>query len=211
VATYADQQEIETLKAWWKNYGSALIVGVVLGTTLLFGIKFWRQHLEQLRFQASDLYAQMEQAGREKRLDTMRDLGARLENDYSGTPYAGVAALLLAQAYHNAGNADEAQKQLQWALDHGRDGAVTNAARLRLARLLLAGGKNEAALAMLETKDKDGFTSEYDALRGDVLLALNRRDEARAAYQAALAASGQGEGRAVLAMKLDDLGPETGK
>jgi predicted negative regulator of RcsB-dependent stress response len=211
VGTYADQQEIETLKAWWKNYGSALIVGVALGTAVLFGVKFWRQHLEQQRIQASDLYAQMEQASQEKRLDTMRNLGTRLENDYSGTPYAGVAALLLGQAYHNAGNADEAKKQLQWALDHGRDGSVTNAARLRLGRLLLAEGKGDAVLAVLEVKDKDGFASEYDELRGDALLALHRRDEARAAYQAALAEAGQGEYRSVLAMKLDELGPERAK
>lgn len=208
MASYADQQEIETLKAWWKNYGNALVVGVLLGTAVLFGVKFWRQHLEQQRVEASILYAQMTQASHDKRLDTLRDLGDRLESEYSGTPYAGVAALLLGQAYFNAGTIDEAKKQLQWALDHGRDGAVTHPARLRLTRMLLAEGKYDTALVMLEAKDKDGFMAAYEELRGDILLALKRRDEARAAYQAAMAAAGQDEYRTVLSMKLDDLGPE---
>jgi predicted negative regulator of RcsB-dependent stress response len=206
VSSYTEQHEIEQLKAWWKEYGTALIAGVLLGTALLFGVKYWRQHLEQQRVTASELYAQMMQAGQQNRTDAVHDLGARLVADYSSTPYAGAAALTLAQTLYRAGKNDEAQQQLKWAVNNASDPAVVHAARLRQARLLAAAGNNDQALLLLNVSDTGGFEAEYAELRGDILVALKRPDDAREAYRKALATPGSGAYADVLAMKLDELG-----
>ena len=89
------------------------------------------------------------------------------------------------------------------------DTPLAHAARLRLARLLAGEGKHEAALAQLDVKEMSGFEAEYLEARGDVLTALGRAGEARAAYSAALkAAENRTPYRQTLGMKLDDLGQE---
>ena len=76
MSAYTDQEELEKLKAWWKNYGGALLIGVVLGLGILFGHKYWTQYQEERRAAASEIYEQMLQQARESKPDAARANGA---------------------------------------------------------------------------------------------------------------------------------------
>jgi predicted negative regulator of RcsB-dependent stress response len=208
VSAYTDQDDIERLKDWWKNYGAALITGVVLGLLLLFGNKYWQHYKESRLVAASELYDQLLQSQRLKQAEAVRVAGEKLVQEYAATPYAGLAALLLAQTRYQAGDVVGAKQHLKWAMEESGSPATGHAARLRLARLLAGAGESEAALALIEVKDKAGFVAEYQELKGDLLVALNRRDEARAVYRDALKHLGSSSYQSVLQMKLDELGPE---
>jgi predicted negative regulator of RcsB-dependent stress response len=75
---------------------------------------------------------------------------------------------------------------------------------------LLADGEDfTGALVLTEVKDKSGFESEYLELKGDMLVALGRRNEARAAYREAMKGAREATAyNAVLRIKLEDLGPD---
>jgi predicted negative regulator of RcsB-dependent stress response len=209
LTAYDEQEELEKLKAWWKNYGTSLIIGVLLGAAVLVGFRYWTQHKEQRLQDASILYNQLVQDVRGRKTEAAREVGETLVKDYSATPYAGMAGLLLARLDFDAGDAKAARAHLQWVIDHARDAAAANAARLRLARLLAGAGEQDAALAMLNTKDRAGFEGEYEELRGDIYAAQGKRDEARGAYREALRhLPPDSPYLPVLNMKLDDLGPE---
>lgn len=209
MTAYDEQEELEKLKAWWKNYGNSLIFGVLLGAAVLVGFRYWTQSKEQRLQDASVLYNQLVLEVRSKKTDDARKAGESLINDYSATPYAGMAGLLLARLDFDAGDTKAARAHLQWVLDHAKDPAAVNAARLRLARLLVGSGDKDAALALLNAKDQAGFEGEYEELRGDIYAALGKRDEARAAYSEALKhLPPDSPYIPVLNMKLDDLGPE---
>ncbi|HYA36934.1 MAG TPA: tetratricopeptide repeat protein [Candidatus Methylomirabilis sp.] len=208
MSEYDEQEELEKLKAWWKNYGNALIFGVVLGAAVLFGYRYWTQYQEQRLQDASTLYNQLILEMHNKKTDAARKTGESLVNGYSATPYAGMAGLLLARLDIDAGDAKTARAHLQWVIDHAKDPATVSAARLRLARLLIGSGEKDAALALLNVKDQAGFEGEYEELRGDIYAAEGKRDEARAAYREALKHLPAGSTYIpVLNMKLDDLGP----
>ena len=208
MSAYDEQEELEKLKAWWKNYGNAMIFGILLGAAILVGVRYWKQHTEQSLQTASVLYNQMLQNYQVKP-GIARKTGEELVKDYASTPYAGMAGLLLARMNFEAGDTAAARKQLQWVLANAGDAATVHAARLRLARLDLDSGNKDAALALLNVKDEGGFESEYEELRGDIYLAKGQRDEARAAYREALKHLAEGSPYArILNMKLDDLGPE---
>lgn len=207
MSAYTEQEELEKFKAWWKTYGGALVLGVVLGLVLLFGNKYWNQYQESRREAASNLYAAMLQHVREAKIDAARENATRLTQDYSSTPYAGMAALMLARLSFESGDSAAARTHLQWAVDHARDPAVEHAARLRLGRVLLDAREYDAALAVTRTSNQAGFESEYAELRGDVYAAQGKPAEAREAYAAALKQiSGDTAHRRALQMKLDDLG-----
>lgn len=206
MAAYTDQDEVEKLKAWWKEYGTALVIGVLVGLALLFGNKYWTQYKEQQRLAASDLYAEVLTQMQNGKLDAMRPNAEKLIAEYDGTPYAGMAALLLARVSFDAKDAASTIKHLEWASKHATDPAVEHAARLRLGRFRLAGNELDAALAVVPKKLPAGFEAEYLELKGDVYVAQSKTDDARKAYEEALKSlSAESPQRRLITMKLDDL------
>jgi predicted negative regulator of RcsB-dependent stress response len=209
LSAYADQEELEKLKSWWKEYGNSLIFGIALGAAILIGVRYWNQYTEQRLEEASVLYEQLLQEFNLKSRDAARKSGSTLVKEYASTPYAGMAGLMLAYMDFEAGDKSAARRQLQWVVDHAEDEAVAHAARLRLARLYFGNGENDAALALLDVNDEGGFKSEYAELRGDIYLAQGKRDRARVAYREALKFLPPGSPYAqILNIKHDDLGPD---
>ena len=205
MAAYTDHEELEKLKEWWKNYGTALLVGVVLGLGLLFGNKYWTRYQEDQRAAASALYAQMFKQTQAAKADQARTTGKKLIDEYGRTPYAGMAALMLARLSVEANDPAAARTHLQWAIDHATDAATIHAARLRLGQLHLANREFDAALVLVR-EDAPGFEGEYSELKGDAYVGLGKPEDARAAYSAALKdLSGKAQARALVEMKLADI------
>jgi predicted negative regulator of RcsB-dependent stress response len=208
VSAYSSQEELDQLKAWWKTYGGSLVVGVLLGVVVVFGYRYWTQQREAGRETASALYDQLLVELRTNKSEA-RASGEKLIGEYSSTPYAAMAALLLARQAHDAGDSALARQRLEWTLAHAKDVATQHTARLRLARLLLDTGEVQAVTALVERKDITGFEAEYYELKGDLAVAQSQRDAARTAYREALKYVAPGSAYvSVVNMKLDDLGPE---
>ena len=54
-----EDQQLEELKKWWKENGSSIITGVVLGLAILFGTRAWFGWQERTAQQASAVYTVM--------------------------------------------------------------------------------------------------------------------------------------------------------
>lgn len=209
MAAYEEQEDLNRLKTWWNNYGNSVILGIALGAVILVGFRYWTQHTEQQLHAAAGLYERMFQDFSVKKTGDARKTGESLMHEYSSTPYAGMAGLLLARLDFEAGDAVKARERLQWVLEHADDAAVKHAARLRLARIHLGQGDKDAALALLDVRHRAGFEAEYEELKGDIHVAQGQRDAARSAYREALKYLPADSTYApMLNMKLDDLGPE---
>ena len=91
-------------------------------------------------------------------------------------------------------------------------GELVPAARLQKARVLLAQGKLDEALATASADAPAAFRAAFAELRGDVLATRGDTAGARRAYLEALQGLGEGAPtRPLVRMKLDDLGqPEAG-
>ncbi|MGH8562021.1 MAG: tetratricopeptide repeat protein, partial [Nevskiales bacterium] len=100
---------------------------------------------------------------------------------------------------------DAALPQYQWVAEHADDRKLRQVANLRRARLLWSMGRSEEALAALQTRRPGNFAPLFAELRGDILAAQGRRDEARQAYTEAMAADTPPEQRAGIELKLNDL------
>jgi predicted negative regulator of RcsB-dependent stress response len=79
---------------------------------------------------------------------------------------------------------------------------------LRLAALLLDDKNYAGALALLDAKHPESFDGLYSDLKGDVLSAQGKTDEARSSYKLAYEKfDPQSVYRNLIQMKLDALGP----
>ena len=211
-----EEEQVEALRRWWDENGKSTIAAIIIAVSVGFGWQAWKANDLRQQEDASDIYQAMLQGLSSGDVAPEQEVAAaslaqQLKDDYSGSTYAQFAALHLARLAVNNGDLPEAEAQLRWVLgkaDGGSDVALV--AQMRLARVVASSGDADQALAILEEAGDGPYQASYAAARGDILLALGRDDEARAAYSAArmLATSGQGQvNMPVLEQKLQSLSP----
>lgn len=203
-----EQEQLDALKQFWKQYGTLIITLAFLALATFAGVKGWNYYQRGQSEQASALFGKLEEAVRKNDVSQVGSLGAEIIDKYGSTAYGPMAALLLARSNYDSGDAAAAAARLQWAIDNAKDDETAALARLRLAGIRLDEKKYDEALALLAAKHAKAFAPLYADLRGDVLAAQGKVAEARVAYKLALDTSLPNSNyRNVVQIKLDALGP----
>ena len=202
-----EQEQLDDLKAWWKRWGN-LVSGIVIAVCVaIVGVQGWRWWKHSQAEQASVLYGAVVAASRSNDAAKAKDAQAQLADRFAGTGYAPRGAMLLAALLWKSGDKAGAQAQLQFALDRSGEDDLKQIARFRLAEVLFDQKKNDEALRLLDARHDEPFAGIYADLTGDILAAAGRKDEARTAYQTALAKlDSKSPYRSYVQVKLDSLG-----
>jgi predicted negative regulator of RcsB-dependent stress response len=192
-----EHEQSERVRNWLKNNGAGLIGGIALGLAVIFGWQWWQKHQVQQAEQANVSYqSALDSIGTADLKKAQAEVG-KLEN---GNAYANLAALRLAKAQVDAGQAEVAIATLRGIK---ADQTLQSLVDLRLARLLTDAGKGEEALKILG----DAADSASLEARGDALLATGKRDQARDTYLKALTGMDvAAPQRRLVELKLSDLG-----
>ncbi len=205
-----EEEQLEALKRWWKENGQSTIVGLILGIAIILGWNYWRDHKKAQAEQASALYSQLIQAIGADQKDSAEKLAERIQEQFSKTEYAAYSGLLQAKLKVQQGDLAAAQQILK-KIAEGSNKEMSNVARIRQVRLMLASGQYEQGLQLINEVDpaaSTSFSGNYDELVGDLYVALDRLDLARSSYQKALE---NGYKPPLLQLKIDDLtAPEKG-
>ncbi|RIX46755.1 MAG: hypothetical protein D3M94_08560 [Rhodocyclales bacterium GT-UBC] len=202
-----EQEQIDSLKTWWKMYGN-LVTGVVVVASIgVIGWQGWNWYQRSQSVQASAIYGVLEQAAAVRDAQKVKAAAGELAEKFGRTNYASLGALLAAKQSFEAGDLKTAKAQLSWAAENGKD-ELKDIARLRLAVVQLDEKAYDEALKQLDVTHAAAFDAHFQELRGDVLTAQGKKSEAKAAYKAALEKSEgkAGPGRELLQQKLDSLG-----
>jgi predicted negative regulator of RcsB-dependent stress response len=202
----SDQEQVEALKRWWKANGKSIIVGIVVGIVIVGGGKWWLARQQSQAEFASDQYEQVLQDVKKGDKAAALERGGRILDNLPTSNYASLTALVLGKVKVDQSDLDGARFYYQWVVDHSSIVPLKDVARLRLARVLLAKGDTAGALQAVEAVDMKAFPLPAQELKVDILLAMGKRDEARAAYSAAVSAKAQGADQARLKMKLAEVG-----
>ena len=115
-----DQEQLDEFKVWWNKNGKqaiALVLAIFIAYAAWQGYEY-SQHKKAT--EASDLYQSMLQLDATK-ADLVKEAAAKLMDDYSGTPYAGRAAVFLAKSDFAADDIKRAKSQLEWAIAHAQE------------------------------------------------------------------------------------------
>ena len=207
-----DEERVEALKTWWKENGTAVIFGIVLGLGILGGWHWWQGNQATQALQASTLYSKLSLAIQQKKPDQADAISKQIYTDYENHQYAVYTALAMAKMNMDNNNAEAAVSHLQWGLEHANSEEVKHIVNLRLARVFISQKKYDDALKLLQANDQNNFKSAYETLKGDLLLEKGQADEALKAYQAAVETLPPGVTvDPLLQYKIDDLSSTTGK
>lgn len=203
-----EQEQLATLKAWWKDNGT-LVVGAVLAAAIAAaGWQAWRAWQANQTQQAAALYDTLVKAVQADDAKALRDAGGTLVESYPRTLYATMGALAAARFHFEHADLKNAKAQLQWALERSPSEELRDLARLRLAAVLLDEKAHDEALKLLEARHAAPLAAQYAALKGDILVAKNLPSDAKAAYRVALEKSDERNSafRASVQLRLDALG-----
>jgi len=201
-----EEQQVEALKQWWKDNGTSVIAGVVIGLIGVFGWRAWVNHRDTVAAQASNLFDQLVVSVEASKADSAAQQVGVLRSEYGATPYAAFAELMEARLRYEKGDVLGAKDALGQAIDKAPDAALGAVAVLRLARVQIGAGELNAAATLLDQHPAaPPFAAEYAGLRGDIARARGDAAAARRAYQAAIA--GKVGNADLIQLKLDNLPP----
>lgn len=195
-----EQEQLDELKTWWTRFGSLVTTAITIVAVVVAAWQGWNWWQRRQAVQASAVYMKLEDAIGAKDAKKTRELAGELIEKYSGTSYASMGALLSARAQVEFGDAKTAHVELQWVAKEAKDPIVRDVARLRLAALLLDEASYDEALKQLADAPHASLAARFAELKGDILAAQGKKDEADSAYAAAIDALDKGpkpEGAAV--------------
>ena len=201
-----EQEKIDSLKSWWRSYGTLLTIILAAFVTGIAGVQVWNYYQKQKTEQAAELYDSVLQAQGSGDPKKIGDAAGLLMEGFPSSGYASRAALISARASVDSGDMQTTKSRLQWTLDNSKEDELKDLVRLRLAGILADEKKYAEALGLLETKHGESFEGLYADLKGDILSTTGKITEARAAYQTALnKMSVKGTYYNIVQMKLDAL------
>ena len=202
-----EQEQLASLKAWWRQYGALCLGGLALALAALAGYQGWLWYKEKQANYASTAFSELLKQAEKGDRKAVEAATKALVADHARTGYAALASLAAARLSFDAGDLASAKANLQWVIDHARDEDMKSLARFRLAGVLLDEKKFDDALKLLDSKPEDPMANMIADLRGDVLVAKGSMAEARAAYQAALEKTdARSPYRNLIQIKIDALG-----
>ena len=201
----SEKEQWEWVKTQVRESGPAVVLAILVALAGVFGWRWWQAHLDVQRLAAGAKYMRMVQSlERGDRSQALVSLG-ELERDYAGSPYTDQGKLLAARVYVDDGQLDLAARMLADVAEHSKDKDLALIARLRLARVQIAQGKADNALATLGAAPGAGaFAAGYHEVRGDAYYAKGDKAQALSEYRSAQSAGG-GTDAQLLGLKVADL------
>lgn len=180
-----DQEQIEMLKEFWKDYGQPIAIAVIIGLAVGFGWRYFTQHKIQQADKASMLYQAVINTDAKNDYNTAQKYAKMLIQKFNKTPYASMAALVWAHEAVEQKNLVQASTQLHWVITNSKNKRFKQIARLRAARVLIAQEHPKDALTLLSTVDDANFKGQIERVKGDAYAALNNKGESKKLYQEA--------------------------
>lgn len=193
-----EEQQVEAIKKFWKDNGSAIVIGAVLG---LGGLWSWRYYNDTQVAAKETASAQYQTLVTSLSEDNAIENAKAFITAQGTTGYAPLAGFIAAQTAVEKGDFVTAVTQLQQVSTLTTDPILLTVANLRLARVQFATLDYSSALASLAKVQNTAYTAEKEALRGDILVAQGDFAQAQNAYTASIAAK---EDRSVQ-IRLDNI------
>lgn len=178
------QEQVAALRGFWRDQRRWILGLFILVVASLAGYQGFQAWQSSRAETATKLLERMETALRAEKLDEAEANGLLLIKDYSSTTHAALAGLRMAKAHVAAGTPEKALPMLAHAAK-SNDKGLAWIARVRAAAVLMDLSRLPEALAQLDGKPPASALGMVEDRRGDVLVLMQRWDEARSAWEVA--------------------------
>ncbi|OOF71075.1 YfgM family protein [Rodentibacter caecimuris] len=182
--TIEEEQEINQLKEFWKEYGKTIIFSLILGGAGVFGWRYWQTHQLNQSMQTSAAYDELTN----KIFNDDKARHVAVESFVQDNPKTGYAVFaLLEQAKNQVSQSayQEAENTLKSALQQSQNEILTSLIALRLSSVQFQLKQWDNALKSLEQVKLTSFDGRKYLLAGDIQEAKGDKQAARRSFEAA--------------------------
>lgn len=198
-----ENDQVDAIKRFFANNGVALVVGLVLGVGAVFGWNYWQSHKTNVLQESAQKFENVStqlHSGSAQGIEAAQKFAAETNDVYSA-----MIGLELAQVAVDKGDLAMAEKSLANALEKAKTEDMADLINLRLARVQLALGNADAALASIGNIKAKSWQAAAQDVRGDALLLKGDIAGAKAAYTQGLDSEGSQTLKGLLTLKLNNV------
>lgn len=197
-----EEQQVDAIKQFWKDYGTSIVIGAVVGLGGLYGWNYYSDVKIAKAEQASQAFQGLITQSAD---DAAMLAGvAEFTKNHDQQGYAALLDLIVAKTAVETKDYAKAEAALKKVIAAKPGAGLDMIANLRLARIQTEQGQIDTALATLELVTDKAFAAQREELKGDFFVRKGELDKAKAAYQSALDNGGVITSPA-LKIKLDNL------
>lgn len=177
-----EQEQLDAIKAWWNKNGTFLLSGVLVIAIAVAGWRYWQAYQYGQAATASAMFEVLEISQQNGQFGEVAREARKLMQEQPASPYAGSAALMLAQFHWEKAEHNEAAEAFNWILQADQTAEMKLAATMRLARLNIELKQFDQAQANLEqlTKLAQAEQQKANVSYISAMLAFAQNDKVKA-------------------------------
>lgn len=186
-----EQEQLDALKAFWNKQGNLITWTLVIALGGFGAWNGWNWWQRDQAAKAGALFDEIDRAAQNNDAERSLRVFTDLKDRFPRTAYAQQAGLLAAKVQVDKGQSDAAKASLTWVADNAVEDEMRSIARLRLAAVQADAKQFDDAIKTLDAIKGEGFEALVADRRGDVLMAMGKRAEAKAAWLQAYRSMGE--------------------
>ena len=213
MSAISDEEQLDSLKSFFKKYGSAMVTGVLIALIAFFGWEYWQKKtLAENQNETAKVQQLMDDAkavgGDPKASAALITSADKIVKDNPDSVQAIQAQIVMAKLAFDKKDYATAERELKKVENSKlKDAGLLQVVKLKLADTQLAQKKFDEALKTLSVVDEPAFKASAEELKGDIYVAKNDIDNAKKSYQAAWnAVVERKQERQILQIKLESVG-----
>ncbi|WP_296278116.1 tetratricopeptide repeat protein [uncultured Acinetobacter sp.] len=213
MSAISDEEQLDSLKSFFKKYGSAMVTGVLIALIAFFGWEYWQKKtLAENQNETAKVQQLMDDAkavgGDPKASAALITSADKIVKDNPDSVQAIQAQIVMAKLAFDKNDYATAERELKKVENSKlKDAGLLQVVKLKLADTQLAQKKFDEALKTLSVVDEPAFKASAEELKGDIYVAKNDIDNAKKSYQAAWnAVVERKQERQILQIKLESVG-----
>lgn len=213
MSAISDEEQLDSLKSFFKKYGSAMVTGVLIALIAFFGWEYWQKKtLAENQNETAKVQQLMDDAkavgGDPKASAALVTSADKIVKDNPDSVQAIQAQIVMAKLAFDKNDYATAERELKKVENSKlKDAGLLQVVKLKLADTQLAQKKFDEALKTLSVVDEPAFKASAEELKGDIYVAKNDIDNAKKSYQAAWnAVVERKQERQILQIKLESVG-----
>jgi len=208
-----DDEQLDSLKSFFKKYGSAMLTGVLIALIAFFGWEYWQKKTSaENQNETAKVQQLMDEArvanGDAKAFAALAATADKIVKANPDSVQAIQAQIVMAKLAYDKNDYATAERELKKVENSKlKDDGLLQVVKIKLADAQLAQKKYDEALKTLSAVNESAFQATADELKGDIYVAKNDIDNAKKSYQAAWdAVLARKQERQILQIKLESVG-----
>ena len=198
-------EEEDKLISWFKDNYKNIIFGLLFGTTLVFGFKYYNDLNANKQYEMSLKYEEAIKDYQEEKYDKVMLLSKEYSASNPSNIYTSMINLYVAKIYHDEGNYEESLEILNFIIKNSSSTEIQMIANTRYSRILILQEKYDEAENFITSTVNFSNNALLVEMLGDLSYVKSDINEAKKYYEACLNLDITPNNRKIVENKLNSM------